>query len=221
MNCSPSFERHCYPIFQAEPTLVPLSIASWFQSPQNGKDRKDNPKDDYKVWRVKMRMLDLLVLVQEPRKVMDSFQREVRGFWRAQPPSLGSARIVTRMIRISPYKARCILPLTKESITVTLHQYAPRRSFAFDSLDKLSLHNISEGAGAIGTVELPGATRVAYRSCLPSNSTFTYTYWGRNNVLFERKHQSVVLAYYYHQSWYPLKSYQDAISYSTACLLVD
>lgn len=61
------------------------------------------------------------------------------------------------MIRISPYEARCILPVMKQPITVTLHQYAPWRSFAFDSLDKLSLHNISEGAGA---VDIPDALRI-------------------------------------------------------------
>lgn len=53
------------------------------------------------------------------------------------------------MMRIRPQEDRCLLLAIKQSKTVTLHQYASRRSFAFDSLDKLSLHNILEGAGAI------------------------------------------------------------------------
>lgn len=45
----------------------------------------------------------------------------------------------------------------KQPMTVTLHQYAPWRSFEFDSLDKLCLYNISEGAGAI---DIPDALRI-------------------------------------------------------------
>lgn len=45
-----------------------------------------------------------------------------------------------------------------------------------------------------------------------SNFAFMYTYRVRNHVLFECEYQLLVLAYYYHQSWYHAKPYQDAFS---------
>lgn len=53
------------------------------------------------------------------------------------------------MIIISPYEARCLLLAIRKSTTVTLHQYAPRQSYAFDSLNKLCLYRIPEGTAAI------------------------------------------------------------------------
>ncbi|KAJ5482287.1 hypothetical protein N7475_001099 [Penicillium sp. IBT 31633x] len=53
------------------------------------------------------------------------------------------------MVIISPYEARCLLPDIRRSKCVTLHQYAPRQNFGFESLDRLSLYNIPEDSGKI------------------------------------------------------------------------
>ncbi|KAJ5158974.1 uncharacterized protein N7500_008625 [Penicillium coprophilum] len=89
---------------------------------------------------------------------LDAFQRPVRWILTSSTlSSLGSVRIVTDMIIISPYEARCLLPAIRHSTAVTLHQYAPRQSCTFDSLDKLCLHSIPERAVAI---EVPDALRM-------------------------------------------------------------
>ncbi|KGO74157.1 Protein of unknown function DUF3638 [Penicillium italicum] len=111
---------------------------------------------------------------REARELMDSFQRPVRWILTSSSPSsTGKIRTATEMIIISPYEARCLLPAIRRSKTVVLHQYAPRQSSAFDSLDKLSLHSIPEDAGAI---EIPDALRMELN--LFSGQLFLESYSG-------------------------------------------
>ncbi|CRL19684.1 unnamed protein product [Penicillium camemberti] len=84
---------------------------------------------------------------QPAQEFVESFQRPVRWLLTSSTPSsFGGARTVKQMIIISPYEARCLLLAIRKSTTVTLHQYAPRQSYTFDSLNKLCL---PEGTAAI------------------------------------------------------------------------
>ena len=89
------------------------------------------------------------------------------------------------MIIISPYKTHCLLPAIQRSKAVSLHQHAPRQSFAFNLLDKLTLHNILEDTGAI---EISDMLRMEL-NLLQDSSFLSYIRGISNSVLFLVWHQ--------------------------------
>ncbi|KAJ5794287.1 hypothetical protein N7457_000886 [Penicillium paradoxum] len=107
---------------------------------------------------------DFATTVSDPHRLegengsLDAFQRPIRWILTSSTsPSSDNVRRVIQMIIISPFEAEHLLPAIRQSTCVTLHQYAPRQNFAFDSLDRLTLYNVP---GDLGIIEIPDGLRI-------------------------------------------------------------